>query len=436
MIDPGIFVTAGSLKARLNVRGVELYSPLAAELNFPLRWCGLLGVVTRPEEMFLLEIIKAQAERNGVNNVKLLSREEVLAREPNITERALGGFFAPDTAMTSPYKVTVAYAENAVQNGAKIYFDTPVTGIKVERGAVTGVVTARGWFPCRRVINAAGIYADQVAAMAGEPEFTLHPRRGELLLFDNKQSKLFNACLAEVTLNIDAHTKGGGIMMTVDGNIEMGPTAEETPGREDVVTTRTGMDRVISKFEYLLEGFDPRGVIAYFSGLRAATYTEDFHIRCSRSVQGLLNVAGIQSPGLAAAPAIAEYVLELLRDDGLLLQPKPDFNPVRQEIRHFKNLSREEQNQLIGEDYRYGRVVCRCETVTEGEIVEAIHRPVPATTLDAIKRRTRVGMGRCQGGFCTPRVAAILARETGVHIEEITKDGVGSWMFVAREGGR
>ncbi|MGE5380457.1 MAG: FAD-dependent oxidoreductase [Methylocystaceae bacterium] len=435
MIHPGIFVETGSLKAQLNVRGVLLYQQTAAELNFPLRWCGLLGIVTRPEESFLLEIIKAQAENNGVNNVEILSRDQVLAREPNITQRVLGGFWAPDAGMTSPYKVTVAYAENAVQNGAKFYFDTPVTGMTVEGGAVTGVITPQGRFIGRRVINAAGIYADLVAAMAGEPEFTLHPRRGELVLFDQKQKHLFNSCLAEVTLNIDPHTKGGGLMMTVDGNIEIGPTAEEVPDRENVATTRTGMNKIITKFSNLVDSFNSKEVIAYFSGLRAATYTEDFHIRPSRLVRGLFNVAGIQSPGLAAAPAIAEYVLEMLQLDGMSLRSKTEFNPICPAMHHFKDLSREEQNQLVHSDHRFGLVVCRCETVTEGEIVEAIHRPIPALNLDAIKRRTRAGMGRCQGGFCTPRVAAILARETGQPLDAITKNGQGSWLFVAREGG-
>ncbi|MGE5454206.1 MAG: NAD(P)/FAD-dependent oxidoreductase, partial [Methylocystaceae bacterium] len=420
---------------QLNVRGVQLYPQIAAELDFPLHWCGLLGVATQPEAMVLLELIKAQAELNGVNNVELLSREEVMAREPQITQRALGGFYAPDTGMTSPYKVTVAYAENAVQNGVKLVLNTPVTGIRVADGVVTGVYTPQGIISCPRVINVAGIYADQVAAMAGEAEFTLHARRGELLLFDQKQANLFSSCLAEVTLNYDPHTKGGGIMMTVDGNIEIGPTAEETPNREEVATTKSGMERARSKFENLVEGFDPQGLIAYFSGLRAATYTEDFHIRPSRRVSGLINVAGIQSPGLAAAPAIAEYVLELLEEDGLSLNAKPSFNPFRVDMVHFKAQTREQQNQMIKDDHRYGRVVCRCETVTEGEIVAAIHRLVPATNLDAVKRRTRAGMGRCQGGFCTPRVAAILARETGVPLAQINKDGAGSWLFVAREGG-
>lgn len=436
MIHPGIFVEPGTLKARLNVRGVQLYQQLAEELDFPLRWCGLMGVVIKPDELFLLDIIKAQAEKNGVNDVELLTREQVFEREPNVTSRALGGFFAPTTGMVSPYKVTTAYAENAAQNGVEFFFDTPVIDIRVKQGEVAAVVTPKGVFPCKLVINAAGIYADQVAAMAGEPEFTLHPRRGELLIFDNKQSQLFDTCLAEVTLNIDPHTKGGGIMMTIDGNIEMGPTAEEVPEREDVATTTAGMERILSKFEHLLEGFDRRSVIAYFSGLRAATYTEDFHIRFSRRAKGLLNVAGIQSPGLAAAPAIAEYVIQLLNEyEGIKLVPNPKFNPRRKEMPHFKKLSTEEQNELIKQDPRYGRVVCRCETVTEGEIVEAVHRPIPAVNLDAVKRRTRAGMGRCQGGFCTSRVAEIIAREKGIPMHEVTKDGEGSWMFVPRRGG-
>lgn len=433
MIHPGIFVEPGTLKARLNVRGVELYPKVAEELGFPYHQTGLLGIATDPKDLFLLDLIKAQAERNSVPGVEvIIGHDEMKAREPHITDRVVGGFFAPTTAMVSPYKVTAAYAENAVANGVLLYLDTPVTGIETEDGRIAAVNTPHGRVAARWVINAAGLYADEIAEMAGAPEFTIHPRKGELVLFDKKHQDLFSACLGEVTLNIDANTKGGGLMMTVDGNIEMGPTASEVPDKEDVSVSATGLGRILSRFSPLVEGIGQSGVIAYFSGLRAATYTEDFHIGPSRYVDGLIHVAGIQSPGLAAAPAIAEYTLEILKELGVPMKERPDFNPRRQEMPHFKDLDNEARQALIQKNKQYGHIVCRCEQVTEAEIVDAIHRNVPATTLDAVKRRTRAGMGRCQGGFCSPKVARILARELNIPMEAVTKDGTGSWMFTAR----
>lgn len=433
MIHPGLLVTPGTLKARLNVRGAELYPEIARELDFPYNRCGLLGLVKNESEMFLLDLLKAQAEANGVPGFEILrSREEVLLKEPNVDDNVIGGFFCPTAAMTSPYQVTIAYAENAVQNGVRLHLETTVTALKLEANRVTGVVTDKGFFPARYVINAAGLYADIIAAMAGPPEFTIHPRKGELVILDNKYRNSFRPCMAEVTLQLDPYTKGGGIMMTVDGNVELGPTAVEVPDREDLSTSSEGLQRVIKKFEGLARGVDTKAVIAYFAGLRAATYTEDFHIRPSRWYHNMVNVAGIQSPGLASAPAIAEYVLNILKEEGLEFIPRDDFNPYRKEMRHFRDLPLDARQELIRQDRRYGRIVCRCEQVTEGEIVEAINRPVPATTLDGIKRRTRAGMGRCQGSFCTPRVVHILARELGIPVEKVTKDGAGSWLFAGQ----
>lgn len=222
-------------------------------------------------------------------------------------------------------------------------------------------------------------------------------------------------------------------MFTVDGNPEWGPTAYEVSDKEDTSVTREGIERVIAKFNSLIPGYSPRNsIITYFAGVRAATYTEDFHIAPSRHMGGLLHVAGIQSPGLVAAPAIAQLVTEILRQEGLALEEKKLFNPVRRDITHFKSMDQTLQDELIRKDPRYGQIVCRCEHITEGEIVEALHRPVPARTLDAVKRRTRAGMGRCQGGFCMPRVLLIMARELGLPLEKLTKNGFGSPLFSRR----
>lgn len=431
MIHPGLDPEPGTLKARLNVRGNFLYDQVARELDFPFVRCGLLGVVTNPDELFALEIIRARAADNGVPGVEILYGLEAVRRvEPAVTERTVGAFYAPTTGMVSPYQVTLAYAENAIANGVALFLGTAVTGLRVEDGAVTGVVTDRGVIPCRLVVNCAGIRADEICAMADAREFTIHPRRGELLIFDRAAGDHYRCAVSPFGLNIDPHTKGGGAMITVDGNPEWGPTAVEVPDRTDRRVERAGLERVLTKFQPVLPGFPAReNLIAYFSGLRAATYHEDFHIGPSRFVRGLYNVAGIQSPGLAAAPAIAELVGAEVREL-LSLQERSDWNPVRHARRPLRELARAERDRLIAADPRYGRIVCRCETVSEGELVAAIHGPVPALTVDAVKRRTRAGMGRCQGGFCLPRVVQIMARELRIPAAAVTKAGPGSELFV------
>jgi glycerol-3-phosphate dehydrogenase len=312
-----------------------------------------------------------------------------------------------------------------------------VLGIDVEEGRIAGVVTDRGTIRCRYVINAAGLYADEVAAMAGPREFTIHPRLGELIIFDPRFSGQIRSSLGVFSLAQDSRTKGGGISVTVDGNMEWGPTAEEVPCKDDHPTSLEGMSRIIAKFQPLLPAFEANGrVIAAFAGLRAATYTEDFHIRPSDHVHGLFNVAGIQSPGLASAPAIAEMVIEQMRECGVAFREKPGFDPIRKQPVRFADLSHCEKQKWIAMDPAFGRMVCRCEGVTEGEIVAAIHRPVPALTVDAVKRRTRAGMGRCQGGYCLPRVSALLARELGIPMTMVTKDGPGSELFWRASGHR
>lgn len=430
MIHPGVDPEPGTLKASLNVRGNYLYDQFARELDFPFVRCGLLGVVTNPDELFALEIVRARAEDNGVPGVEILYGLEAVRRiEPAVTERAVGAFYAPTTGMVSPYEVTLACAENALANGVALFLGTTVSGLTVADGAVTGVVTDRGTMPCRLVINCAGIHADEICGFADAREFTIHPRRGELLIFDRAVGGHYRCAVSPFGLDIDPHTKGGGAMVTIDGNPEWGPTAIEVPERVNRRVDRAGLERVLAKFQPVLPGFPARqNIIAYFAGLRAATYHEDFHIGPSRFVRGLYNVAGIQSPGLAAAPAIAELVGREVREL-LSLQERADWNPVRRAHRPLRALTRPERDRLVAADPRYGRIVCRCETVSEGEIVAAIRGPVPALTVDAVKRRTRAGMGRCQGGFCLPRTVQIMARELGIPAAAVTKCGPGSELF-------
>lgn len=433
MVHSGIVQEPDSLRSRLNLRGNALFEEVCRELDVPFQRCNLAVNVFKEEELFLLELLKARGEMSGIP-VQLVDPTELTALEPALSPEIKGALLAPTTAMTSPYQLTIAYAENAITNGARFYLNTEVTALEQKEGALTGVITTRGSFRTRCCINAAGVYADRIAAMAGPPEFTIHPRKGEFIIFD-RESAVEHAAIATGILELarDPYTKGGGTMLTVDGNPEWGPTAVEVCDREDTSVTAEGLNRLLEKFSPLLPGYEARpAIITYFAGVRAATYTEDFHIAPSNYLQGLIHVAGIQSPGLAAAPAIAELVLEILQKEGMVLLEKESFNPCRREPPPFSELPLAEQNRLIREDPRYGHIVCRCEQISEKEIVDALHRPLPTLTLDAVKRRTRVGMGRCQGGFCLPRVPLIISRELGLPLEKVTKSGPGSPLFSRR----
>ncbi|MFQ5999221.1 MAG: FAD-dependent oxidoreductase [Candidatus Bathyarchaeia archaeon] len=424
----GVDADPKSLKAKLCVRGNAMYDKLAEELAFPFKRIGLLAIVTEEELLPLLDFVKDLAKEHGVPVEIIRDRDEIFRMEPRITQEALAALFFPTYGSTSPYLATIALVENAVMNGVKLLLETEVIDVIVEDSQIKGVVTNRGTIFTKYLVNAAGLYADEIAEMAGAREFTIHPRKGEMLLFDSVYSSLYSHNLAPATLKTDPYTKGGGIAISIDGNSIWGPNAEEVPYKEDTSVTRRGMETIWEKFSHFVPNIPKEAIITAFAGSRAATYTEDFHIAPSRKVKGLVNVAGIQSPGTASAPAIAEMVLDILRKEGLRLEEKLDFNPRRKAPPSFRSLSNKEREELIARDPRYGHVVCRCEHVTEGEVVEAIRRG--ATTVDGIKFRTRAGMGRCQAGFCGPRVVKILARELKTSPTEVTKKGSGSNILV------
>jgi glycerol-3-phosphate dehydrogenase len=425
----GMDADPNSLKARLCVEGNAMYEEWAEELGFPFHRPGLLAVVMGEELVPLLEVAAERVREHGCP-VRVVGREELHRMEPGLPEEAAGALFFPTYGVVAPYAVTLALVENAVANGVKLLLGTEVIGVRVEGGRLRGVITDRGEILTSFLVNAAGLYSDEVAELAGAPEFTIHPRKGEMLLIDWKRAGACRHNLAPGELSEDPYTKGGGISLTVDGNMLWGPTAQEVPHKEDTDTTREGTERVWERFSRYLPSIRKTDVITAFAGVRAATYTEDFHIAPSRKVRGLVNVGGIQSPGITAAPAIAKRVVEILKGGGLELREKPSFNPIRRAPPRFRELSDEEREALIARDGRYGHVVCRCEHVTEGEVVEAVRRG--ATTLDGVKFRTRAGMGRCQGGFCTPHLLRILSRELGKRVEEITKKGGKSRVVVGR----
>ncbi len=450
-VHSGIGEDAGTLKQKLNVRGNQLYDEFVRGLGVELKRHGLIIVITQRtmppdetgnmseaerEEILVRKIpeaIIAFGEKAGIPGLRPLTREEVFNMEPHITREAVAGVFDSTYGLISPYRLTIALAEHAVINGARVCTDTEVTGFRVEGGEVKAVITDRGEIATSMVVNAAGVFADEVADMAGAGGFVIHPRKGATLLFDRQVTEEYvRSSVAEFRLpgQKTTQSKGGGAMPTDEGNLQLGPTAIETDDKYDTSISAEEIEEIFQRFYYLLPDFPRDALISAFSGIRAPTLEEDFIIGPSEAVRGFINVAGIQSPGLASAPAIAEMVMEMLRDLGLPREPRKDFDPLRPVPPKFSELSGAERNRLIAEDPRWGHIICRCETVTEMEVVSAIHSIIPATTMDAVKRRTRTGMGRCQGGFCGNRVAAILADELGIPITAVTKSGEGSPVFL------
>jgi glycerol-3-phosphate dehydrogenase len=449
-VHSGIGEKHGTLKQKLNVRGNYLYDEFVEGLGVFLKRQGLMIVITPrtlPESItgklprkvnhFLLtrvvpRLVVRNGRKKGIPGQRILGRDEIFEMEPHVTRNALAAVFDPTYGLVSPYKLTIALAENAVQNGARVFLNTKVTGIRIAGGKVEAVVTERGEIATPLVVNAAGVWADEIADMAGAGGFTIHPRKGASLLFDRDITRDYvKSSVAEFKMFHKAQSKGGGAMPTAEGNLQLGPTAIETTDKDDTSISAEEIEEIFDRFYYLLPDFPRSAIISAFSGVRAPTEDEDFHIGASDTARGFINVAGIQSPGLAAAPAIAEMVIGIMHDLGVPREKRKEYDPVRVAPVKFSEMSDEDRDALIKEDPRYGRVICRCEQITEGEVVDAIHAVIPATNMDAVKRRTRVGMGRCQGGFCGFKVAEILARELGVPITEITKDGGDSRIFAA-----
>jgi glycerol-3-phosphate dehydrogenase len=426
IVHAGYATKPGSLKALLNVRGNEMMDKVASELGVPFKRIGSLVVGFGDEDLPALEKLLHDGEANGVPGLKILDRAGISEKEPKLSEKVTCALYAPTAGIICPYELTIAAAENAAANGADVRLGSPVTSIKRTGDGFT-VTAGKNTFETKYIINAAGVYSDAIAAMAGDTSLDVFPRKGEYMLLDKSQGTAVNHVIFQTPTK---YGKGILVTPTVDGNLLVGPTATDEKDKDDVSTTAEGLSVVATKALKSVPGLNLREVINSFAGLRSVPRNGDFTVECSKTVAGLINVAGIESPGLSASPAIAEYTVGLLKKAGAALTPKKDYDPIRKPIPRFAEMTDEEKAAKIKENPLYGRIICRCETVTEGEIVDAIHRPVGARDLDAIKRRTRQGMGRCQGGFCIPRVMSILSRELGLSEEEITKCGGDSKMLV------
>lgn len=434
IVHTGFDAPPGSLESRLVTAAQPMYPGLAWELDFPYQVSGALLVATTDEEADILLGLGEKALANGVLDVHPLSPEQARELEPGLTPAARAALAVPRESITSPWDMARAMAENAVTNGVEVLLDTEVTAIPRFRGAVRGVETNRGFIAASRVVNAAGMFADQVAHLAGDCDFHITPRRGQFLVLDKNVDYRPRHILLPVPTPL---SKGILVAPTVDGNLLAGPTAEDIQDRLDTRVTAAGLQEVFQGAARLLPQLDARDSITQYAGLRPVRHPDGYVLEASSRVPGLVNLSGIRSTGVTAAPAIASYVTHILAGAGLHLVPKPGFQPRRRVPRMFAEMSDSERIAAIQEDPGYGHVVCRCETVTEAEVVAAIRGPVGARSLDAIKRRTRAQAGRCQSGFCNPRVTGILARELGISPHQVCKRGVGSEVLVApTRGGR
>lgn len=424
IIHAGFHSNPGMLKTRLCVLGNREFDNLSEELEFPFQRRGELVVAFTPEDLRILQNLYRQGRENHVPYLELVGRDRALELEPALNPDVLGALYAPTAGILGPYEYCFALAENAVANGVELHLNEKVVWIARDDSGFRIRTERGGTFATRFVVNAAGLYADEIAAMVGITSFTIRPRKGEEYLLDKRVGELVKRIIFPVPTPT---SKGMLIIPTVDGPVMVGPTAEEVENKEDFSTTTEGLKRVFEHAQKMIPAIRSRDIITSFVGIRPVATGEDFIIGPT-DVPGFINAAGIQSPGLTASPAIAKHVVEVLLKAGLALTAKPEFNPRREAIprtRTFIETGRfDELAALVEKDPLYGHLVCRCEHVTEAEVVEAVRRG--HVTLDSIKFATRAGSGRCQAGFCTSRLLAILSRETGMPIEKITKKGDGS----------
>ena len=410
--------------AKLNVEGSRMMPALAKELDFAYDQCGSLVVCINEEDRPALQKLYENGVANGVEGLRIIERDELVAMEPHIADEAVAALWAPTGGIVCPFGLTYALAENAAKNGVKFQFDTTVTGLtKLDDG--WRVETDHGPLEARCVVNAAGVYADKLHNLVQPDDpMTIVPRRGDYFLLDHTAGDHVSHTIFQLP---GKYGKGVLVTPTVHGNLLIGPTAIDIEDKEGTATTAAGLDEVRAKAGLAVKDIPLRQTITSFAGLRAHELRHDFFI--GEIAPGFVDCAGIESPGLSSSPAIGVMVADIV-SRSLGLEKDPAFDPTRKGILDPKTLPMEERNELIRHNPAYGQIICRCESITEGEIIDAIHRVPGARSLDGVKRRTRAGMGRCQAGFCSPRVMEILARELGVEQSAVTKSGGGSRIIV------
>ena len=429
IVHAGYDAKEGSLKAKLNVRGSRLMPNVCKELGVKYKNNGSLVIGFNEEDREALEALLVRGNKNGVEGLCILEKEELHTLEPNLSPDVLCALHAPTGAIVCPYELTIASIGNAMDNGANLELDFAVSKIQ-DLGSHYEISSDKGTVSARYVINAAGVFSDEIAKMVGDDSFTIQPRRGEYVLLDKECGSL-----VKYTIFRTPGKMGKGILVspTVDGNLITGPTGVDIEDKLDKSTTTEGLSFVMQQSNENTTGIPFGKSITSFCGLRAVGSTGDFII--GNPLPRFVNVAGIESPGLSSAPAIAEMVVELLDKAGLALEKNPDFNPIREATHAFREGTIEEKNAIIAKDPAYGHIICRCEGVSEGEILAAIRQNPRPRDLDGVKRRTRAQMGRCQGGFCSPYIVELLAQEMNIPYEDVTKCGGKSRINVQKTKG-
>ena len=421
IVHAGFDAAQGSLKAKFNVEGNAMMPVVTKELGVKYRNNGSLVVAFDEAQKKTIEELKVRGEKNGVPGLAILSQEELRAKEPNISPEALAALYAPTGGIVCPYGLTIAAIGNAMDNGAALRTDFEVCAIEKTENGYAVVSTSGAREEACVVINCAGLGSGKIASLVGD-DLLVAARKGEYILLDRESGNFVSH-----TLFFTPTAAGKGILVspTADGNILLGPTATEQADG-DTQTTADGLAHVTSAAAKMCKNVPLYNTITSFSGVRAYSDRHDFVIEESKNASGVIHCVGIESPGLTAAPAIAKYVVEELVSKYIALTENKNFNGVREKVESFKELSMEEKNEIIAKDPSFGKIVCRCEQITEGEILRAIRMNPPAKDIDGVKRRTRSGMGRCQGGFCQPQVAELIAKERGIALTEVTKKGQGS----------
>ncbi len=430
IVHGGFHSPAKYLKTKLEVRGNLMFDQLQKELDFPFRRCGILVVAFREEELQAIETLYRQGIDNGAFGLELCGRERLLHLEPKLHPDVIGGLHAANGGIIEPYRFVFALVESARKNGVELLLNFKVQSASHADGLHTIVAGDGRAVKARFIINAAGIHADDISAVFNAESFHITARKGEEFLLDRESKAYPGKVIFPVP---SANSKGILVIPTVDGTLMVGPTAVETEDKGDLATTARNLEDVFNFARKLIPSISERDIITSFAGLRPAMLPDnDFHIDISRMAPNLIQVAGIQSPGLTAAPAIADYVKDLLKQCDCRLVEKKNYDPYLPKVSGLRHLSIHEAAEAQAENPLYGNVICRCENISEAEIVEAIRRG--HHTLDGIKFFTRAGMGRCQGGFCSYRIIKIIMRETGMGYHEVTKRGGGSYLLADRLG--
>ncbi len=429
IIHTGYDATPGTLESQLVVAANPMYEQLVKELDVPFKKVGAILPAITDEQFEKLPEIKEKAFKNHVYDVEFKTGKELLEMEPNLNPEVKGGLVIPRESIIDPFILVQAYAENAYANGVEFMLKTKVIDIKTENGAIKSVVTTAGEIQTRYVINSAALYCDEIAAMVGKADYKVVARKGQFYILDKNTDCKVEHIVLPIPTKI---TKGKLMCPTIHGNMLVGPTAEEQESKIDKCTTAEGLESIANDVRNLVPNVNLRDTITQYSGLRPNRNPEGLHFDMYDDLKGYVNLSGVRSTGLTLSVAMGKYVVQQILMHGENLKLKDNFIPTRKGIVKFSEQTPEVQDKLIKENPLYGNVVCRCENITEAEIMDAIHRPLGAKSVDAVKRRVRAGMGRCQGGFCGPKVIEILARELKVFPEEINKHNPGSNMVTGK----